>query len=160
MNKKEYSSKQEKMIAEYLDWNVVTGSGSRTTFIGDVVSDEWLGECKTHTTPGHSILFNSNVWDKISKEASSRFKYPVLFCDDGSQKVKNTFCMFPATVYVQDMHSIKLDSTHAKHLTLQLPTLLQHFEHTDGYNVVIETSVNNKQVRITNLETFRNVVVL
>lgn len=90
---KEFSDKQERMIAEYLGWKQVTGSGSRNFHPGDVVGDEWLGECKTHVNSGHRITFNFRVWDKIAEEAVSQLKYPVLFADDGSQLLENTFCL-------------------------------------------------------------------
>ena len=95
---KYYSGIQENTIAKSLDWSVVTGSGARSTFPGDVESDMWLGECKTHTSPNHNITFNYTVWNKIDKEATSKFKYPVLFVDDGSQSLNKTWCMIPANV--------------------------------------------------------------
>lgn len=97
-NNKTFSSKQEKLIASYLDWTVIAGSGSRPTAVGDIRSDEWLGECKTHTTPNHSITFNAKVWAKIREEATAKFKHPALFVDDGSQLVGRTWCMFPLNV--------------------------------------------------------------
>lgn len=95
---KQYSSEQEKTIAKYLGWRVVSGSGSRSLYPGDVVSEYWLGECKTHVTPNHSITFNHNVWKKIQKEAAAKFKYPVLFVDDGSQLLQKTWCLFSRDV--------------------------------------------------------------
>lgn len=98
---KYYSSKQEKMIADHLGWSVVTGSGSRSTHPGDVESDEWLGECKTHKGPGHKIKFDHSVWKKIVDEAASKYKFPVLFVDDGSQTMRNTWCMFHTSPSVE-----------------------------------------------------------
>ncbi len=72
------------------------GSGSRAGHPGDVISDEWLGECKTHTSPGHTIQFYQSVWNKLSDEAFSQHKFPVLFVDDGSQNLRNTWCLFTA----------------------------------------------------------------
>ena len=85
--KKYYSNKQETTVASYLGWSVVTGSGSRSTLPGDIQSDEWLGECKTHETTGHKIIFYHSVWTKLQDEAISKYKFPALFVDDGSQKV-------------------------------------------------------------------------
>lgn len=93
-SKKYYSLKQEKLVAETLGWRVVSGSGARPNCPGDVESADWLGECKTHEAAGHKIVFNSSVWDKICEEADSRFKFPALFVDDGSQTKKNTWVMF------------------------------------------------------------------
>lgn len=91
---KYYSNKQENTIASYLGWSVVTGSGSRSTLPGDIQSDEWLGECKTHETAGHKIIFYHSVWNKLQDEAISKYKFPALFVDDGSQKVENTWVMY------------------------------------------------------------------
>lgn len=93
-NKKYYSSKQENMISKLLGWSVVSGSGSRSLHPGDIVAEEWLGECKTHETSGHRITFTYSVWKKITDEAVSKFKFPALFVDDGSQNISDTWCMF------------------------------------------------------------------
>ena len=100
---KYYSNRQEIVISKYLGWSKVSGSGSRNFFPGDIISSQWVGECKTHTTPKHKIIFNKKTWIKISNEAISKFKLPVLFVDDGSQKVDNTWCMFsmlPSNVHI------------------------------------------------------------
>ena len=94
---KKFSLKQENLIANTLGWSRVAGSGSRINHPGDVQSDAWVGECKTHVTPGHPIIFKFDVWDKIENEATSQFKQPVLFVDDGSQTLANTWCMVDIT---------------------------------------------------------------
>ena len=106
-NNKVYSDKQEKLVASYLGWNLVTGSGARPNHPGDVISDEWLGECKTHTTEGHDIYFNFEVFQKIIDEASSQFKKAVLFTDDGSQKANHTWCIAPIEAFSLDIDSLK-----------------------------------------------------
>lgn len=123
MNKptKYYSAIQEKRIASYLDWDVVTGSGARDHHPGDLISEEWLGECKTHVSPGQKIIFNYKVWKKISDEAKSKFRYPALFVDDGSQRLDRTWCIFPynllslpecAVIENLDAHSANLTFSH------------------------------------------------
>lgn len=93
MSTKDFSSKQEKMIADYLGWRVVTGSGAARCHPGDIIGDEWLGECKTHQKPNQSIVFSKPVWDKIVEEATKEHRSPVLFTDDGSQKLNKTWCI-------------------------------------------------------------------
>lgn len=88
---KYYSNKQETAIAHDLDWDVVSGSGARPVTPGDIISDDWLGECKTHTSPNHSILFDTAVWKKITDEAMMKHRKPALFVDDGSQKLSKTW---------------------------------------------------------------------
>jgi len=90
-----YSSKQEHAIANYLDWKVVPGSGARDFHPGDIVSDVYLGECKTHTAVTNSIKFYTSVWTKIQNESESQMKCPVLFVDNGTQTIENTWCMMP-----------------------------------------------------------------
>ena len=97
-NMKKFSSIQEHRVADYLNWSVVSGSGARQFDKGDVVSDQFLGECKTHVEKYQKIIFYYSHWKKIVEEASSKFKSPVLIVDDGSQSPKNTWCMFNASI--------------------------------------------------------------
>lgn len=87
-----YSSKQEHSIADNLEWSVVSGSGSRFQ-PGDVRSESWLGECKTHTKSDHKVEFKLDVWEKIYSEAVSQLRRPAYFSDDGSQTLRNTWVM-------------------------------------------------------------------
>ena len=93
MATKDFSKVQEKMIAQTLGWEVVAGSGAAACCPGDIIADAWLGECKTHVTPGHKIYFNKDVWTKIKEEAAVKRRFPVLFTDDGSQKSNRTWCL-------------------------------------------------------------------
>lgn len=93
MNNKFFSNKQEQTVADYLGWKQVVGSGSRPTFTGDIESDKWLGECKTHTKPNQRIVFHTDVFAKIVSEASAKFKQPAYFVDDGSQDTSRTWVM-------------------------------------------------------------------
>lgn len=81
------------MVANLLDWKQVSGSGSRPFHVGDVVSKEWLGECKTHTTITDKITFKSSVWNKIRIESKSCNRFAVYFSDNGSQLAKYTLCV-------------------------------------------------------------------
>lgn len=94
MSTKDFSSLQEKRVAEYLGWNVVCGSGARPCRPGDIESDEWLGECKTHQSCNQPIKFMASHWAKLCDEAMAVHKFPVLIVDDGSQKIDNTWCLF------------------------------------------------------------------
>lgn len=113
MTNKQASDKQEKAIAKYLGWHQVKGSGSRPTFTGDVESIEWLGECKTHTTPNHKIHFDCKVWNKIVDEAAAKFRTPVYFSDDGSQDLSKTFVMFSANMLTENVVNLDLEVTTA-----------------------------------------------
>lgn len=93
MATKDYSSVQEHKVADALGWDVVVGSGARPCVPGDIRCDSWLGECKTHTEPGHKILFDLAVWNKIQQEADAMHRSPVLIVDDGTQDLKHTWVL-------------------------------------------------------------------
>lgn len=90
---KVYSNRHEKMIQDLLGWKTVSASGARPFNPGDVKSEEWLGECKTHTNVIDKITIDKDVWRKISTEAMSCLKRPVLFVDNGSQSKSGTWCI-------------------------------------------------------------------
>ena len=86
---KYYSHRQESAVADYLGWKQVSASGARPFNKGDIVSDSWLCECKTHTTrtDQYKVLFS--VWRKLISEATSCMKRPVLITDNGTQKIED-----------------------------------------------------------------------
>lgn len=92
---KYYSSRQEHMVADYLGWSVVSGSGARSFNPGDIRSDDFLGECKTFTKESDDVYCYNSVWSKITEEATSVMKKPVLFIDNGTQQSQNTWCVVP-----------------------------------------------------------------
>lgn len=95
MSTKDFSSTQESRVAAYLgdDFHVVAASGANPANPGDVVSDQFIIECKTHTTKDYKIIFNHKVWDKLKQEAISQRKTPVLVTDDGTQAIEKTWAL-------------------------------------------------------------------
>lgn len=93
MATKDYSNKQEELIAKYLGWKRVSASGARDCHPGDIKSEEWLGECKTHTKPIKEIRFVHSQWSKICEEAMTSRRFPVMFVDNGTQAISGTWCM-------------------------------------------------------------------
>ena len=73
----------------------MSGSGARYCSPGDVRSEQFLGECKTHVSRTPKIEFRLDYWKKICDEATSHGKIPIMFADDGSQSVDNTYCIVP-----------------------------------------------------------------
>lgn len=127
LTKKEASSKQEHRIAEALGWEVTSGSGSRAFYPGDVSSDMWLGECKTHISVQPAIFYFS-VWDKICDEAASQFKRPVLFVDNGTQQLARTWCMTQTTLdYEGDIFEIPINKIRARSLNIDSASFDRHF---------------------------------
>jgi len=102
MTNKEASYNQEHMVAKFLGWKVVSGSGSRPFRPGDVQNDNYLVECKTHTKEQNNIVFYKNHWEKIVLESRSVNKYPALIVDDGTQSAENTWVMLPRRIIPED----------------------------------------------------------
>lgn len=126
---KVYSSKQENLIAYSLGWDVVSGSGAAACWPGDVISQEWLGECKTHTSSGKNILFSLDVWNKINEEAMVKQRKPVLFVDDGSQKLSNTWvCVNELNFNLSSLLIIDSELKIRKNITFNSSKKLDHIE--------------------------------
>lgn len=155
---KDYSSKQECMIAEFLNWQVVPGSGATHCIPGDIRSDSWLGECKTHTSPGKKIQFFSDVWDKISDEATSKYKYPVYFVDDGSQSLSKTWVLFNFnTVSALNPVISEYPFTVRKNISFSHSDILPYFRNARANNstgVVFIVKLNDKELGLTDIYTF------
>lgn len=96
---KYYSDRQESAVANYLGWKQVSASGARPFNKGDVISERWLCECKTHTTVirEYKVLFS--VWTKLLNESTSCMKRPVLIIDNGTQKIENQ-CAFVPKIFI------------------------------------------------------------
>ena len=73
MTNKEASYKQEHMVADFMGWSVVTGSGSRPFTPGDISSDHFLVECKTHTKDIYiyffffSLVREASLWSLLAR---------------------------------------------------------------------------------------------
>lgn len=158
MSTKDFSSKQEKMIADYLGWKVVAGSGAAACHPGDIIGDDWLGECKTHEKSNHSIFFSSQVWDKICNEAAIKHRNPVLFTDDGSQKIDKTWCIINHFCIPSDYNSIVYPKTFKKNITLSHDKLQKFYESCNSYTFCI-AALGDRKVCILPLELFNEVFI-
>ena len=163
-NNKIYSDRQEKMIASYLGWRQVVGSGARPFIPGDVGAYDWLGECKTHDTEKPNIVFQVKHWNKIADEAMSRHRYPVLFTDNGTQRSEDTWVMLtfsqidPAIVNV--IEGLKNSSTKGSSVTFKSAAAkVLYKEHSiDGKFNVFKFTCGTKVVAIMPLSTFRDFI--
>lgn len=158
MATKDYSSKQEHMIADYLGWSVVSGSGSRNFNPGDVRSTNWLGECKTHTEPQDQIVFYKSVWNKIQQEALSVFKQPVLFVDDGTQKISHTWCVFNSdTTGLQS--NLVIAAQYKFKTNIRLDTVrLSEILHNSSINPVIAVDFSGMNGYVANLIVYKSLI--
>ena len=141
-NNKEYSARQEKLVADILGCSVVKGSGARPCNPGDVKGEKWLCECKTHTEPNQPIFFSYEVWEKIVKEAMFAHRSPLLVTDDGSQIAEKTWCIFPpAAVNADLIYKLPLKVMKNKNITFKHFEMIADYETNQsnlGENVVYD----------------------
>lgn len=157
---KEVSSKQEKLVAKYLSWNVVSGSGARPTRCGDIISSNWVGECKTHQTVKSKIVFQVKWWSKLCDEAASLRKYPVLIVDDGSQSIEHSWCMFYSTFDTPGANFVEVECKNHSSISLDDEKLKNICKESRNPLTLFITILPNEKryVCISSLETFRNLV--
>ena len=63
-----YSNKQEKYIADLLGGRVTCNSGASKFNVGDVITDDWLIECKTSMKPKESFSIKKDWIQKNERE--------------------------------------------------------------------------------------------
>lgn len=151
---KYYSSKQEKMIAEYLGWKQVSASGARRFNPGDIISDRFLCECKTHENFVDRIEIPKATWEKISSEAFSVFRIPVLFIDNGTQKAENTWFVTPKKFFELKNYAkvnVQTSVTSAK-IAINYDYLSKIFNCKYMY---AEITINNDLLLLSKLEFFK-----
>lgn len=79
-----YSNKQEKFVAKAVSGKQVANSGATAFSKGDVVTDNWLIECKTTTTEKKSFAIKKEWLEKNKEEAfAMRKDYNALCFDFG-----------------------------------------------------------------------------
>lgn len=64
-----YSKKQEKLVAKTVNGKVQSNSGATPFQKGDVLTDNWLIECKTKTSESKSISIKKEWIEKNEEEA-------------------------------------------------------------------------------------------
>lgn len=100
MATRDYSEKQEKVVADYLGGTKTPNSGATPFKKGDIVTDDTIIECKTKTkeTTNHSI---KKEWiDTLRKECISMGKeYWAIVFDFGTQKIDDQYVVIPISYY-------------------------------------------------------------
>ena len=169
-NTKQYSRKQERLVAKELEGCVVSLSGAGPANPGDVRTYEWLVECKTHTTPDHPITFNLDVWKKLQNEAMGVQKKPVLIVDDGSQTISKTWCLCKAAnLNLAGSISTDLPVTIRKNISCKhdklstaLKAVIKGKIHTDSFYgmspVLYEVNWGDDVVVVLPLTTFKELI--
>lgn len=159
---KKFSNKQESMVANFLSWERVPASGARMT-PGDVISSEYLGECKTHVNSENAIKFNIKVWKKLEQEAMSQFKRPVYFVDDGSQTVDNTWAIVNTRWYsnccCKNFSDMNIGSVSNSSISFNSSELYKKF-YAEGtiHPCLLAVDVSNYKLYLTHIVDFRDMV--
>lgn len=161
MNKKDYSTLHETTVANFLGWSRVSGSGARPNHPGDIVSEEWLGECKTHIRRGEKIKFEYKVWRKLLDEASSQFKRPAYFSDDGSQSVGTTWVMFLSQDLPKDFLVVQLPEVNQSYSFdgfSRLKDMRSRIDDTEYSHLVYVIKMRDTYLFLTDLTTFKEII--
>ena len=163
MSTKDYSSQQESMVATKLGWKVVAGSGAAACFPGDVIGDDWLGECKTHMSSGQKIFFKRSHWDKIKEEAIMKHRHPVLITDDGTQKERATWCLcMQSSLEGDHIHTVGLTTGVNVNISLDDTSMKEIVKDTmrnhPGDNCIFIATWGKDPVAICTLSTFEELV--
>lgn len=80
-----YSNKQEKAVAKTIGGRKTVNSGATDFVKGDVITDQWLVECKTATTAKASFSIKREWLIKNKEEAlAMRKSYNALCFDFGN----------------------------------------------------------------------------
>jgi hypothetical protein len=100
MATRDYSDKQEKVVAEYLEGIRTPNSGATPFKKGDIVTEDTIIECKTKTkeVTNHSI---KKEWiDTLRRECISMGKehWAIIF-DFGTQKLEDQYVVLPISYY-------------------------------------------------------------
>lgn len=159
---KYYSTIQENTIANFLGWKVVAGSGARDLSPGDIIGESFLGECKTHTKKVDNIVFFADVWKKICEEAFSRFKYPALFVDNGTQQLSDTWVLtLSHSINLNKCTKYKLPTTVDVNIVFEheyLSSIVSNIEHIYNKVPAFSTHFVDTNVVIMRLTDFSEVM--
>lgn len=161
-----YSDKQESMVADYLGFSVVSGSGSDKFAPGDVKSTNYLIECKTHMEPTDKIQIFSSHWAQIKNEASVSARHPVLVVDDGTQKPENTWVICrPSGVNLSQLKSYIMPGDVGKSTNLSfsakyITPILCATQSLEGNNLYCAFIIywRNEEILLMPLATFKEVM--
>lgn len=87
-----YSGRQERKVAKAVGGRQVANSGAPTFVAGDVITDQFLIECKTKTKDSSSITLKEDWFLKNEEEAFAMGgKYPALCFDFGPSANKRYY---------------------------------------------------------------------
>lgn len=153
---KHYSDKQETIVAEYLGWKRVSASGARPFNKGDIVSDSWLCECKTHTAHVDSMKILKSVWKKLKSESMSCMKRPILIIDDGTQKIASQVVVVESKFFSGPFFTVnaaKSDGFNLNASSITFPSII--CGRMKKEKIIFAVDVNGDELLIMPIEFFK-----
>ena len=91
-----YSSKEEGIVAAYLDGYLTPNSGATPFKKGDVVLDDTVLECKTKTKESATHAIKLQWIQDLKRESLAMGKkYWALIFDYGTQDIKDQYVVIP-----------------------------------------------------------------
>lgn len=100
MATRDYSSKQEKVVASYLEGQTTPNSGATPFKKGDVITEDTIIECKTKTKEVTSHSIKKEWIEALRKECISMGKdYWAIVFDFGTQELKDQYVVIPIQYY-------------------------------------------------------------
>ena len=134
------------------DLSAVSASGARPFNPGDIKSENWLCECKTHTKPTDKITITKSVWEKLSNEAKSVMKRPVLFVDNGTQKIEDTWAIVPEYFFRTSISLVSFVKESEKTFTFSHSQMKSGKPKDTGVRI----SIGNQSLLIVGVEYFKS----
>ncbi|MGM9544204.1 MAG: hypothetical protein ACI3T9_04410 [Romboutsia timonensis] len=96
MATRDYSSKQENIVADYIGGKLTPNSGATGFAKGDILTEDTVVECKTKTKPSASHSIKKEWIEGLKKECISMgYVYYALIFDFGTQDLKDQYAVIP-----------------------------------------------------------------
>lgn len=108
MATRDYSSKQEKAVADYLDAKTTPNSGATLFKKGDITTEDSIIECKTKTKESTSHTIKKEWIDTLKRECISMGKdHWLIVFDFGTQKIEDQLVVLPISYYKELIENMK-----------------------------------------------------
>lgn len=102
MNTRKYSRRQESRVARTIGGKVQANSGATAFHKGDVISDNFLIECKTATTEKASMSIKQDWIEKLKEEAFAMNRpFWALAFNFGGLRNKENFYIINEELFTQ-----------------------------------------------------------
>lgn len=102
-----FSKQQENKVAKALGGYRQANSGATPFRKGDVVTEQFLIECKTHMKPMKSMTIKEEWLYKLREEAFAMGKNAYALCFDFNQSDNLRYYVIPERLFIELLHHIE-----------------------------------------------------